>query len=136
MKLSEKIRALRKEQHVTQAELAKALGLSMRAIQDYELKGSYPKRRETYNKMADFFDVDVNYLLTEDEDFVVSAAKQYGYRGAKQAEQLINEVIGLFAGGEMEEDDKDAMMRAIQDAYWESKEINKKYAPKKFRKNN
>ena len=35
----------------------------------------------------------------------------------------------------MEADDMDAMMRAIQEAYWEAKDINKKYTPKKRRKN-
>ena len=36
-------------------------------------------------------------------------------------------------GGELEERDMDAMMRALQDAYWRAKEINRKFVPKKYR---
>ena len=47
----------------------------------------------------------------------------------------MEEVSGLFAGGRISQDDKDAVMRAIQDAYWIAKEENKrKYTPKKYRK--
>lgn len=38
--------------------------------------------------------------------------------------------IYLFAGGELDQDDMDEMMKAIQDAYWIAKEKNKKYASK------
>lgn len=76
----------------------------------------------------------MNYLLTEDEEFTASAAEKYGSHGAKQAKKVLEQVLGLFAGGEMEDEDKDIMMRAIQEAYWESKELNKKYTPKKYRK--
>lgn len=135
MKLSEKIRKLRTEKGVTQTQLAEAIGVSMRMVQEYETNGRYPRNRETYKRMADYFGVDLNYLLTEEEEFTAAAAEKYGYRGAKQAEQVLEQVRGLFAGGEMEDEDKDIMMKAIQDAYWESKEINKKYTPKKHRKN-
>lgn len=135
MKLSDKIRKLRTEKGVTQTQLAKAIGVSMRMVQEYETNGRYPRNRDTYRKMADYFGVDMNYLLTEDEEFAAAAAEKYGRRGAKQAEQVLEQVKGLFAGGEMEAEDMDAMMRAIQEAYWEAKDINKKYTPKKRRKN-
>lgn len=134
MKLAEKIRCLRKQKGITQAALAEAVGVSRRMIQEYEKNGRYPRNREIYTRMAEFFGVEINYLLTEDEEFAADAAEKYGDRGAKQAEKLIAQVRGLFAGGEMADEDKDTMMRAIQEAYWESKEINKKYTPKKYRK--
>ena len=71
---------------------------------------------------------DNNYLLSEDEAFIASAEEKYGSRGAKQARELMEEVTGLFAGGEMAEEDMDVMMRAIQEAYWIAKE-NKKNTP-------
>ena len=43
------------------------------------------------------------------------------------------DVEALYAGGELEERDMDAMMRALQDAYWRAKEINRKFVPKKYR---
>ena len=39
----------------------------------------------------------------------------------------------MFAGGELSEQDKDAVMLALQKAYWACKEDNKKYTPKKYR---
>ena len=50
MKFGEKIKTLRKEQKLSQADLAKAVGLSARAVQNYEIAGSYPKNREMYKK--------------------------------------------------------------------------------------
>lgn len=72
----------------------------------------------------------LNYLLTENEEFYISANEKYGATGAQQAKALMQEVTGLFAGGELDQDDMDEMMKAIQDAYWIAKEKNKKYASK------
>ena len=58
---SEKIRQLRKERHLTQAEVAKEVGLSARGYQDLEL-GAKP-RYEALLHIADFFDVSVDWLM-------------------------------------------------------------------------
>jgi surface antigen len=44
---------------------------------------------------------------------------------------MINGVIGLMAGGELPEEDKKAILDAIQEAYYIAKVENKKYSPKK-----
>ena len=59
------------------------------------------------------------------------ANEKYGATGAQQAQALMQEVTGLFAGGELDQDDMDEMMKAIQDAYWIAKEKNRKYASKR-----
>ena len=48
----------------------------------------------------------------------------------------VNTITGLFAGGELSEEDRDEVAKAIQDAYWYAKERNKKYAPFRFRDSN
>ena len=48
--------------------------------------------------------------LSEDEEFVLEAQQSYGYKGAKDAEELVAGVSALFAGGELSENDKDAVM--------------------------
>ena len=58
---SEKIRQLRKERHLTQAEVAKEVGLSARGYQDLEL-GAKP-RYEALLHIADFYDVSVDWLM-------------------------------------------------------------------------
>ena len=58
---SEKIRQLRKDRHLTQAELAKEVGLSARGYQDLEL-GAKP-RYDALLHIADFYDVSVDWLM-------------------------------------------------------------------------
>ena len=131
MKFSEKLRRARINAGLTQSQLASELGVSLRTVTNYETGDRYPKKRELYKKMADVLGVEVNYLLTEDEDFIADAGEKYGAKGARQAQELLSEVTGLFAGGCLAQEDMDEMMRAIQDAYWIAKEKNRKYSPKK-----
>lgn len=133
MKFGEKLKKLRLERQASQDDAAKAAGISRRAYIGYEQEGRYPRKRETYAALAEFFGVDSNYLLTEDEEFVTAAGEQYGSRGKRQAEELVAELSGMFAGGEMSEEDKDAAMLALQKAYWDCKADNRKYTPKKYR---
>ena len=58
---SEKIRQLRKDRHLTQAEVAKEVGLSARGYQDREL-GAKP-RYDALLHIADFYDVSVDWLM-------------------------------------------------------------------------
>lgn len=131
MTFGEKFKALREEKGLTQKDVAEALEINARMITRYENGISYPRTREAYRKIADYFEVAVDYLLTENDSFVMRASEQYGARGMKQAQELIDGMSGLFAGGTLSEQDKDAVMKALQDIYWESKARNgKKYAAK------
>ena len=121
MKFCDKVKKERRAKGLTQQQFADMLGVSLRTITNYEKGESYPKQREIYSKMAKILGVDINYLLTENEEFYINANEKYGATGAQQAKALMQEVTGLFA---------DEMMKAIQDAYWIAKEKNKKYASK------
>ena len=134
MTFGEKIKAERKKLGVTQIELGERIGVTNRVITSYENGKSFPRTREAYKKIADALGVNVNYLLSDDDAFVMEAKEQFGYRGKKGAEKLLAEVTGLFAGGEMAEEDMDELMLGIQEAYVEAKKRNKKYTPKKYQK--
>ena len=135
MKFAEKLKAARLDKGYTQKQLAEISHVALRTIVSYEKGDSYPRKRETYAELAKALDVEKNYLLTEDEEFVVNAAEQYGTNGAAQAQAVINGFSGLCAGGTLSENDKDAVMKALQDIYWESKARNvQKYTQKKFKK--
>ena len=134
MKFCEKLKEARTRAGLKQEELAKALGVSLRTITNYESGERYPKKREIDYKLAELFHTEENYFLNEDEDFLLTAVEKYGSKGAKQARELMEEVSGLFAGGNIADEDLDEMMRGIQEAYWIAKEKNKKYTPKKYRK--
>lgn len=134
MTFGEKIKAERKKLGLTQIELGERIGVTNRVITSYENGKSFPRTREAYKKIADALGVNVNYLLSDDDAFVMEAKEQFGYRGKKGAEKLLAEVTGLFAGGEMAEEDMDELMLGIQEAYVEAKKRNKKYTPKKYQK--
>lgn len=65
MEFAEKIRRLRRERHLTQAELAAQVGLTMRGYQDMEL-GALP-RYENLLRIAEFHDVSVDWLMGRTE---------------------------------------------------------------------
>ena len=85
MKFGEKVRLLRNEKKLSQTELGKICGLSLRTIRNYEVDGRYPKQREVYAKLAAALGCEINFLLSEDEEFVLQAQQNYGYKGAKDA---------------------------------------------------
>ncbi len=134
MKFAEKVRAARLSIGHTQKQLAEIVHVAVRTIVSYEKGDGYPRKRETYAALAKALNVDTNYLLTEAEEFVVDAAVKDGTRGASQAPAIIDGFSGLCAGGTLSEEDKDAVMKALQDIYWESKARNvQKYTPKKYK---
>lgn len=136
MTFGEKLRTLRLKKGLTQQELAKEAGLGLNTISNYEKGKTYPKNREVYATLANLLGVTANELHNETDDFIVAAGEKYGYRGKKQAKELADELTGLFAGGELADEDLEEMMRGIQEAYWIAKEKNKKFTPKKYRKTN
>ena len=134
MKFGEKLRELRKQKHLSQTELGAAVGVSLRTLRGWEVEGRYPKQRELYAKLAEVLECDVDYLLTEKEAFITDSADRFGYRGERDARALVEDLTGLFAGGQMAEEDMDALMLAVQEAYVEAKRRNReKFAPKKNR---
>lgn len=134
MTFGEKVKNERNRLGLNQDELAKKIGVTRRVISSYENDSSRPRGTERYKKLAEALGVNINYLLSEDEAFIAEVEDNYGHRGAKQAKELLAEVTGLFAGGEMADEDMREMVDAIQEAYLIAKKNNKKYTPKKYRK--
>lgn len=134
MKLAQKLLQLRTERELSQKTVANACGISRQTYNGYETGIRYPRQRATYEAMAKFFDVDVNYLFGENEQFVTEASERYGSHGMAQARALAGQLAGMFAGGELTDEDKAAVMRSLEKAFWLAKEDNKKYTPRRFRK--
>lgn len=134
MKFGDKLREARKNKGLTQLELSKLAGVSIRTIINYETGERYPKKRELYYTLAEILDVDVNYLLTEEDDIITDAYEKGGLKGMREMRMLVDGICGMFAGGSMPESDLDAAMQAISEAYFAVKTENKKYTPKKYLK--
>ena len=63
---AEKIRLLRSERHLTQADVAEQVGLSARGYQDLELGAK--TRYDALLRIADFFGVSVDWLMGRTEN--------------------------------------------------------------------
>lgn len=133
MKFGEKLKNARKRKKLTQDQLSKLVGVSKRTIVNYESGEIYPKGRKMYHTLAEALEVEPSYLISEDEEFITDAGDAYGARGRMQARRLINQVSAMFAGGELDDDDKLAFVHQIQELYFDSKEYSKRFTPDKHK---
>lgn len=132
MKFSERLKQLREAKNLTQKELGLAAGITERQIQNYEAGVARP-RISAAEKLSNALGCTVEALLGYEGMLVADAAEKGGSKAARDVDALVSDVSSLFAGGELSDADKDALMAALSDAYFKSKEINKKYTPNKYR---
>jgi len=130
MVFREKLKELRVAAELTQEELAKKIGVSARTIQNYEMGSRKPKNMDVVTKLAEALNTSPAELVGSEGIYYIDAYEKGGSKSAKDIDQLVSEVTGLFAGGELPEDALEGAMRALNEAYWKAKEKNKKYAPK------
>ncbi len=129
MLFGEKLRLERTKMKLSQEELAEKLGVTRRTIINYETKNMYPSG-EIIGKLADIFSVSADYLLGDEDHFVIKAGSLYGTRGKKQAENLLTAAAAMFAGGDLSDEDKMAFVNQIGELYLDSKKRAKKYTSK------
>ena len=122
MEFGEKIRSLRCEKKLSQQALADVVGISLRSIQNYESGTRHPSNIIVVKDIASALDVSYEYLLDDKSQYVLDAAKRGGVQAALDVDRLISDIQGAFAGGEMSQQDKDKLMRAVNEIYWETKE--------------
>ena len=130
MAFKERLKEKRKEAGLSQTELAARVGVTSRTIQNYELGTRKPQNVAVVQKLADVLHTTTDYLLGNADRQILAAYVRGGSKAARDVEELVSEISGLFAGGELDEEEKDAVMAALTRAYWDAKEDNKKYAPK------
>jgi transcriptional regulator with XRE-family HTH domain len=131
MTFGEKLKELREGKNLSQSKLSEIIGVDRRTIINYEAGKSFPRDMNNYRKLAKWFGVTVDYLLSERDEFAAQAYIEGGRRGKLEAEALIAEAGALFAGGSLSDEDKDAVFYALQEAYWVAKQENKKYGKAK-----
>lgn len=131
MAFANKLRDLREVKNLTQEELANMCDVSLKTISRYESGQSKPRYRKTYDALAKALDTSHDYLVTDEEDFILSARERYGDSAARDAEEMVQGIIGLMAGGDLPEKDKKAILDAISEAYYIAKNENKKYGSNK-----
>jgi len=135
MTFGEKLRKYRKEKKLTQKQLADIVGVAATTIVNYENGTTYPQDRKVYSKLADALGIDADFLHNENDVFIDAVREDYGNRGRRQAEKLIADAGALFAGGDLDEDEKQGVLNALQEAFYECKRLNaEKYNPYKNKK--
>lgn len=136
MSFKERLKEQRCHAGLTQVELANKAGVTPRTIQNYELGTRSPKNIEVVQNLALALSCPVEQLLDSSSLYVIGAQQRGGAKAARDIEELVQEVTGLFAGGQLDDEALEGAMRALNDAYWLAKEKNKKYAPKRPRRRN
>lgn len=106
---SEILTSLRKEKGLTQAELAKQLGLSASAIGNYE-QGTRTPDYETLELIADYFNVPINSLFgkyTDTETFISDDTLKFAlFGGDKEITDAQLDEVKRFAKFIKERDKK------------------------------
>ncbi len=117
---AEKIKSLREKLGMSQSELAKCCGVTVRSVSAYETGRAKP-RGVTLHKLASALQVPYEYLAegktSSAEPYIELARQQYGSRGAAEAAQLLEQNRALFAGGDLSEEAKDDFFRAVMTVY-------------------
>lgn len=131
MPFAENLKEKRAQSGLTQAELAERAGVTARTIQNYELGTRRPSNMVVVQRIADALGTTTEQLLSSGETLVVAAHERGGARAAKDINELVSEVTGMFAGGKLSDDALDGAMRALNEAYWIAKDKNKKYGRRK-----
>lgn len=141
MSFGNKIKELRKQAGLSQQELAQKLGVTQKSICNYENDTRFPKGQNVIKGLSDIFGVTVDYLLentdnkdvifSNEDDFISSAKQEFGYKGKKEAENLLEKTATMLAGGDLSEEDKDAFFQSITEIYFDAKsKARKKYGRK------
>ncbi len=141
MTFGEKVKLARLSLNLSQSELAEKTGISERSLYTYEQIGVMP-RSGNVQKIAEALNVSVGYLLDENETdtkknmdqdiFLANVKNEYGYRGAREATDVLSRASALFAGGELDEEAKDIFFQSLMEVYLESKEeARAKFSPQK-----
>ncbi|SNS28104.1 DNA-binding transcriptional regulator, XRE-family HTH domain [Anaerovirgula multivorans] len=151
MEFKDKLKELRTSiggnKKINQATVAQAIGVDRSTYSKYETGDSEPDF-ETVRKLADFFNVSIDYLLGREHSQKREFEKQESYEATltekdrkeikQQAEHIKNSLmssVGLaFDGKADDEETLVKIMQALEEGLsLAKKEAKEKYTPKKYR---
>ena len=134
-----RLKELRENRNLTQAELAKLLKVSPSAIGMYE-QGRRDPDSSTLKKLSVLFNVSIDYLLdnqSPQNDSLPALTPKDERQIAKDLENIVDTLNGAAAMSDDPEDEEDREMlkAALLQAMTPSKQIaKKKFTPKKYRR--
>jgi len=145
MEFGEKLRQARLTRNMSQQDLSKATNLSVRSLYAYETQNIVP-HSNNIRKLAEALDVSMLWLLSSREEsvddrpsgaelFLQSVTEKYGARSAQEAKSILERTAAFFAGGELDDEDKDLFFQSLTEAYMESRsEAKASFSPRARKK--
>ncbi|MDE4542296.1 helix-turn-helix transcriptional regulator [Thermoanaerobacterium sp. R66] len=144
MEFKDRLKDLRNEYKKDRYELAKFLNVSYSTIAKYE-SGLRSPDKETLNKLANYFNVSVDYLLgrtdiRNPEKIVQDKLTEKDKKDiAKDLEKMMNDLEHadglMFYNEPITDEDRELLKQALEFGLRMAKIKNKeKYTPKKYRK--
>ncbi|MGB4660122.1 MAG: helix-turn-helix domain-containing protein [Mobilitalea sp.] len=141
MTFGEKVKEARILKNLSQTELAAITGISERSLYTYEQLNTIP-RKSNLKKLAEALNVSISYLIDDEEtdaqkniekeEFINQVKDKCGYKGAKEAKDVLDRAGALFAGGDLDDDAKEIFMQSLMQVYISSKkEASEKFSRKK-----
>ncbi|MEX0415482.1 helix-turn-helix domain-containing protein [Bacillus sp. C30] len=142
MVITEKVKELCQNRGITVSKLEEELEFGHNTI--YQWKKRTPSI-ERVQKVADFFDVSIDSLLgrteqmnnkhiKDDEGFTEKDRKDIGKRMEEIRKDLTDTDGLMFSGEPLSEEALDSLMDAMEYIVKHTQKVNKKYIPKKYRK--
>lgn len=144
MKYGDRIAYLREQNNLTQQQLADKIGITRASLSHYEKNRREPDYK-TLEKLADFFEVSIDYLLgrtdnpTTNSNTLPELTAKDEKDIAKKLESILESMdsdTGLaFDGEPLDEETKQLVRAAIESNLQLTKQLaKKKFTPKKYRK--
>lgn len=139
-----KLKLARTQADLSQADLGERIGVTVKSINAYENGRAIP-RKATLRKLAKELHVTVEYLTNDDVDDpekgmqnemrIDAARSRFGEKSAKEMSELLERNTAFLAGGDVNQEAKDAFFDAIMEAYLECKKAaSEKFTPHYVRK--
>ena len=131
MSFKDKLKEKRLEANLTQVQLAEKVSVTPRTIQHYELGTRKPTKLDIVEKLAKALNTTPEYLLGQNGLLVVAAHEQGGSKAARDIDELVSEVTGMFAGGRLSDARwrDEGVERCLLDRQREKQEIHSEEIP-------
>lgn len=129
---------IRDQRGYKDADVAKATGITKSTFSDWKSGRSHPKN-EKLQKIADFFDVSIEYMMTGETP--AASGQRLNSRDKKEINDILSETEQLLKQDGLMFDGKPASPEAINSIISAmrvgmemAKENNKKYIPDKYKR--
>ena len=121
MTFGERVRELRKKKKLSQNALAKIAGVSPRTIFGYEAGTTYPRTASTLNRLAEALGVTSEALADSTHPLKSLTIIPGSQSPETQCQMITQQAASLLLDDHFPDAQKDDMVQAILDAYWESR---------------